>query len=91
MAVIDPRAASTLAAQMTAVVDPTADTIDPMQEDRMNWAKNTMDDIMATSVPRPRTCCSGPAQSPSTAMNCGASEEVMVVMVRVCGGGEGVW
>lgn len=56
-----PHVAKTLAAQTTAVVEPTAETMEPMHKDRMNWAKNTMDDTMATSVPRPRTWGSAPS------------------------------
>lgn len=29
--------------------------IDPMVRDKMNWARNTMEDTMATSVPIPLT------------------------------------
>lgn len=60
VAVKAPQAASRLAAHTTAVVDPTAEMIEPMHEERMNCARKTMDDTMATSVPRPLTWCSGP-------------------------------
>lgn len=81
---MDPQVARILAAHTTAVVEPTAATMEPMQEERMNWARNTMEETIATSVPSPRTCCSGPAQSPSAARNCGGKgvlEDVVVVVV----------
>jgi hypothetical protein len=40
---------------MTAVVLPAAEMIEPIEDERMNWAKKTMEDTRATSVPRPRT------------------------------------
>jgi hypothetical protein len=40
----------------TATVEPAIETMEPMQRDRMNWARNTMQDTMAMSVPIPRTC-----------------------------------
>lgn len=45
-----------LAVDTTAAVVPDHATIEPIQIDRMNCAKNTMLLTMATSVPRPRTC-----------------------------------
>lgn len=72
VAEIAPHAANTLAAQTTAVVDPTAAMMEPMHKERINCARKTMEDMMATSVPRPRTCCSGPsARTPSSVLNCG--------------------
>ena len=58
-----PQKASTEAAHTTAVVDPTADMMEPMHKLRMNCARNTMDDTIATSVPSPLTWCSGPSGS----------------------------
>lgn len=40
---------------MTAVVLPAAEMMEPIDEERMNWAKKTIEDTRATSVPRPRT------------------------------------
>lgn len=51
-----PQKLSTAAATTTAVVLPTAEMIEPMELDKMNWARKTMDDTRATSVPRPRGC-----------------------------------
>lgn len=55
VAAMDPKKARALATLTTAVVVPDIDTIVPMQRDRINWARNTMLETIATSVPRPRT------------------------------------
>lgn len=60
-----PQKLKKLATETTAVVVPDHATIEPMQIDRMNCAKNTMLLTMATSVPSPRTCVPNFA-SPST-------------------------
>lgn len=60
-----PHAASVLATQTTAVVVPDQLTMVPKQHESKNWARKTMDDTMATSVPRPRTPPSFWTASPS--------------------------
>ena len=50
-----PQKLNTAAETTTAVVLPAAETMEPIDEDRINWAKKTMLDTRATSVPRPRT------------------------------------
>lgn len=50
-----PQKLKTAADTMTAVVLPAAEMIEPIEDDRMNWAKKTIEDTRATSVPRPRT------------------------------------
>lgn len=50
-----PQAARVLATYTTAVVVPDLLTIVPRQQESRNWAKNTMEETIATSVPRPRT------------------------------------
>lgn len=56
LAVIAPQKARNEAIAITATVDPTALTMEPMNMDRMNCARKTMLLSMATSVPRPRSC-----------------------------------
>lgn len=46
---------STAAATTTVTVDPVWAMMEPMDSDRMNCARNTMQLTMATSVPMPRT------------------------------------
>lgn len=50
-----PQKLSTAAETTTAVVLPAAETMEPMVDDRMNWARKTMLETRATSVPNPRT------------------------------------
>lgn len=57
---------------MTVVVLPTAETMEPIELDKMNWARKTMDETRATSVPNPRgwmeACLSPLASSANYAM-----------------------
>jgi len=53
-AVIDPQALSTEAATITAVVDWKVEMMDPIEMERMNWARKTMLLTIPTSVPIPR-------------------------------------
>lgn len=50
-----PQAARVLATQTTAVVVPDWLTIVPRQQESKNCARKTMEETIATSVPRPRT------------------------------------
>ena len=50
-----PQKLNTAAETTTAVVLPAAEMMEPIDEERINWAKKTMLDTRATSVPRPRT------------------------------------
>lgn len=49
-----PQNENMLAALTIAVVVPDMLTMVPMNMDRMNWAKKTILDTIATSVPKPR-------------------------------------
>lgn len=49
-----PKNARVVATLTTAVVVPDRLTMVPMHIESMNWARNTMLETMATSVPRPR-------------------------------------
>lgn len=53
---IAPQKLKKLAVDTTAAVVPDHVTIEPIQIDKINCAKNTMLLTMATSVPSPRTC-----------------------------------
>ncbi len=55
-AVTAPQKLRNEAATITATVDPDAAMIDPMDRERMNCARNTMQLTIPTSVPMPRTC-----------------------------------
>lgn len=50
-----PQKLRTEAATMTAVVELTILMIEPMERDKMNWAKKTILLTIPTSVPMPRT------------------------------------
>ncbi|OAD52953.1 hypothetical protein WN48_11200 [Eufriesea mexicana] len=50
-----PQAARVLATHTTAVVVPDLLTIVPRQQESRNCARNTIEETIATSVPRPRT------------------------------------
>jgi len=54
---IAPKKASAVATLTTAVVVPDTLTIVPMHMERMNWARKTILETMATSVPKPLICC----------------------------------
>lgn len=49
-----PQAAKVLATKTTAVVVPDKLTMVPRQQESKNCAKNTIEEMIATSVPRPR-------------------------------------
>lgn len=59
-----PQAAKELATPTTAVVVPDKLTMDPRPHERINCAKNTIEETIATSVPKPRTsplCIASPS------------------------------
>lgn len=60
-----PKNASAAATLTTAVVVPDTLTIVPMHMERMNCARKTMLEIMATSVPKPLICCCDSTACPS--------------------------
>lgn len=67
---IDAQNAKKLAIDTTAVVVPDHLTMDPMHNDRMNCAKNTILLTIAMSVPSPRICARSSGVLVASRANC---------------------
>lgn len=70
MAEIAPQNARKAATPATAAVVPAQLTILPMQIERVNCARNTIELTIATSVPRPRTWLVRMLPPPASVSNC---------------------